>query len=301
MRAISEKRKQIERETGRHKVCRGWRGKLHWENLEWIERRVETALKFCGLYRPGFRNLFDFRIEQVELPFPNLPAAFDGLRLLWLSDFHIEPLEGLTEALLERINPLQYDIAILGGDFPFHYDHTDIAVDRARQITRALLARTPVYGILGNHDRYEMGRLLEQWGVRMMVNEYTRLERDGQAICLIGIDDCHYYLSDDLAAASEGTGDDTFRILLSHSPEIIKKTRPFGFDLCISGHTHGGQVCLPGGFPPVTCASIRRRFSKGLWNHHGMTGYTSRGVGASGIPVRFFCPPEITLLTLNRK
>lgn len=301
MRPISEKRKQVEHETGRHKVCRGWRGRLHWENLEWLERQVEKALRLCGLYQRGFGNLFDLRIERIELSFPNLPPAFDGLRLLWLSDFHIEPLDGLAEALLEHIRPLQYDIAILGGDFAFHYDLTDTAIRRTRQIAEPLLSRTPVYGILGNHDRYEMGRLLEQWGICMMVNEHAFLEKDGQAICLIGIDDCHYYLSDDLAAATEGIDGRTFKILLSHSPEIIKKTPPFGFDLCICGHTHGGQVCLPGGFPLVTCASVRRRFAKGLWQYHGMTGFTSRGIGASGIPVRFFCPPEITLLTLKRK
>lgn len=298
---ISENRIQIERQTGRHKICRHRWGRFHWEDMEWLERLVEKGLRAVGLYRIGFKNLFDFRIEQVEISFANLPEAFDGLRLLWLSDFHIEPLDGLAEALIEAIRPLSYDIAILGGDFAFYYDLNDTAVNRMKIITQSLLARTPVYGILGNHDRYEMGRILEGWGVHILVNEHTRLQRDGQAICLAGVDDCHYYDGDDLAAAAEGIEDGMFTILLSHSPEIIHKTRPFDFNLCLCGHTHGGQVCLPNGFPPVICASVGRRFARGLWQHHGMTGYTSRGIGVSGIPVRFFCPPEITVLTLRRK
>jgi predicted MPP superfamily phosphohydrolase len=298
---ITEKRIEMERLTGRHKICRHWWGRFQWEDMDWLERLIEKTLRAVGLYKIGFGNLFDFRIEKVEIGFANLPEAFDGLRLLWLSDFHIEPLDGLAEALVEAVQPLQYDIAILGGDWAFCYDLNDTAVERMKIIAEPLLARGPVYGILGNHDRYEMGRILQQWGVQMMVNEHTLLGRDGQTICLAAVDDCHYYEGDDLAVAAKGIDSGLFKILLSHSPEIIHKTRPFAFDLCLCGHTHGGQVCLPGGFPPVICASVGRRFARGLWHHHGMTGYTSRGIGVSGIPVRFFCPPEITLLTLRRK
>ncbi len=298
---ISKNRMEMERLTGRHKICRYWWGRFQWEDMEWLERLIEKVLRVTGLYQIGFGNLFDFCVEPVEIGFANLPAAFDGLRLLWLSDFHIEPLDGLAEALVEAVRPLQYDIAILGGDCGFCYDLTDTAVERMKVIAGPLLARGPVYGILGNHDRYEMGRILQQWGVKMLVNEHTRLERNGQAIILAGIDDCHYYDGDDLAAAAKGIDRGLFQILLSHSPEIIHKTRPYDFDLCLCGHTHGGQVCLPGGFPPVICASVGRRFARGLWQRHGMIGYTSRGVGVSGIPVRFYCPPEITLITLRHK
>ncbi len=299
MRPISEKRIELERQTGKHKLRGGWKGLFRWEDMDWLERQIEKGLRFCGFYRLGFRNLFDFCVEEAELSFPNLPDAFDGLRLLWVSDFHIEPLDGLAESLVESLRPIRYDIAVLGGDYAFHYDLTEIAVERTRQITETLLSRGAVYGLLGNHDRYEMGLLLEAWGVRMLVNEEAVLEKDGQTLSLVGIDDCHYYKSDDLAAAVAGLDGDPFRILLSHSPEIINKALPCRIDLCVCGHTHGGQVCLPGGYPPVVCASVPRRYAKGLWRHNGMTGYTSRGIGASGIPVRFCCRPEITLLNLR--
>jgi len=297
---ISKTREEIERKTGKYKLRRSGFAGLTWEDMEQLERLVEKGLRLSGLYKIGFRNLFELRIERVEITFERLPDAFDGLRVLWLSDFHIEPLEGLPETIIKALKPIGYDIAVLGGDCAFHYDLTEKAVEQMRKIAEPLLKRVPVYGILGNHDRYEMGRIMENWGVRMLVNEHCRIERDGQTLYLVGVDDCHYYKGDDLDAASR-IPDDCFKILLSHSPEIINKTDRYMFDLCLCGHTHGGQVCLPNGFPPVICSSVSRRFAKGLWKKGEMVGYTSRGLGVSGIAVRFFCPPEITLLTLRKK
>jgi len=292
---------EIERKTGKYKLRRPGVAGLTWEDMERLERLVEKGLRVSGLYKIGFQNLFDLRIERVEIASDRLPEAFDGLRILWLSDFHIEPLEGLPEALMKAVEPLDYDLAVLGGDCAFHYDLTEKAVEQMQKIAEPLLKHVPVYGILGNHDRYEMGRIMENWGVQMLVNEHSRLERDGQALYLAGVDDCHYYKGDDLEAASFGIPNDCFKILLSHSPEIVNKTDGYLFDLCLCGHTHGGQVCLPNGFPPVTCSSVSRRFAKGFWKKDAMLGYTSRGIGVSGIAVRFFCPPEITLLTLRKK
>lgn len=298
---LTKNRKEIEQKTGRHKLRRLGLAALTWEDMEWLERMVEKGLRAAGLFSIGFKNLYDLRVELVELEFERLPEAFDGLRLLWLSDFHIEPLDELPDALLKVLDSLSFDLAILGGDCAFHYDLTGKAVEMMKKIAMPLLDKVPVYGILGNHDRYEMGRILEQWGIRVLVNENCRLERDGQAIYLAGVDDCHYYKGDDLAAAAEKIPSGSFSILLSHSPEIVNKTDGYLFDLCLCGHTHGGQVCLPNGFPPVICASVSRRFAKGLWTKGRMVGYTSRGIGVSGITVRFFCPPEITFLTLRKK
>jgi len=298
---ISGNRVEIERKTGKYKLRRKGLAGFTWEDMERLERLVEKGLRAVGLYQVGFQNLFDFRTELIEAAFARLPDAFDGFRVLWLSDFHIEPLEGLAEALISHLAPLSFDIAILGGDCAFHYDLTEAAVARMRTIAEPLLKRAPVYGILGNHDRYEMGKILEQWGVRMLVNEHCRLERDGQVLYLTGVDDCHYFKGDDLDTAAEGIPSDSFSILLSHSPEIIHKTDGHSIDLCLCGHTHGGQVCLPGGFPPVICASVSRKYARGLWQKGRMKGYTSRGIGVSGIPVRFFCPPEVTLLTLRKE
>ena len=99
--------------------------------------------------------------------------------------------------------------------------------------------------------------------------------------------------------ATAGLNGDGFRLALSHSPEFMRRLARNAADMMISGHTHGGQICLPNGSPIVTGASVPRHCVKGRWQYHTLTGYTSRGVGASGVPVRFNCPGEITLLTLK--
>jgi hypothetical protein len=95
--------------------------------------------------------------------------------------------------------------------------------------------------------------------------------------------------------------DGAFRIVVCHSPEMYEMAAGAGCSLYLGGHTHGGQVCLPGGVAIVTCATIPRRMLKGRWRWGDMAGYTSRGSGASGVAVRFFCRPEITVVTLRRK
>ncbi len=134
----------------------------------------------------------------------------------------------------------------------------------------------------------------------MLLNENVCLEKNSEKIYLAGMDDCHYYGADDLELADAGITDSAFKIMICHSPEQYLKAESAGFDLYLTGHTHGGQVCLPGGGILVKGASVPRKILKGKWRYRSMTGYTSRGVGPSSIPVRFFCPPEMTFITLKR-
>ncbi len=300
MKAISQQRHLVEAEQHRHKVRRGIFWSLHWENLPWLELCVGQLLKWTGLWRRGFANVLNVRVRDQMIVLKGLPEAFEGLRILWISDLHIDPLDGLAELILERTSGLDYDFCVLGGDYCFDHEITDAAVERMGTLAGALVGRSAVYAILGNHDPYAMGQALESAGVRVLVNEHVRLDRDGQSLWLLGVADAHYYGADDLEAAMAGVPDEAFKILLFHTPEGYTKGAAAGVDLFLAGHTHGGQVCLPNGFAPVTCASIPRRMIRGLWEHEGMVGYTSRGAGASGLPVRFNCPGEITLLTLRR-
>jgi hypothetical protein len=132
-------------------------------------------------------------------------------------------------------------------------------------------------------------------GIRMLLNENHVLERGNQRIHLAGIDDAHFYQVDNIEKAASGIPQEEFSILISHTPEIYRHAAHAGFDLLISGHTHGGQICLPGGVPLTLDSNLPRRFGAGSWDYHGMLGYTSRGTGSSVVPVRFNCPPEITL------
>jgi predicted MPP superfamily phosphohydrolase len=161
-----------------------------------------------------------------------------------------------------------------------------------------LLGHRPL-GILGNHDFADMIEPLETVGLRILMNDSVRIDRDGSAIWICGVDDPHIYRTHDLAAARKHVPSDGCAILLSHSPETYLEASALGYAFHLSGHTHGGQICLPGGIPVLTNARVPRRLVAGSWRQGEMVGYTSRGAGGSAIAARLFCPPEITLHTLR--
>jgi len=137
-------------------------------------------------------------------------------------------------------------------------------------------------------------------GIRMLLNESEVIERGGQHLYLAGIDDAHFYRMDNIEKAASAIPLDEFSILISHTPEVYRQAADAKFNLLLSGHTHGGQICLPGGFPITLDSVLPRSMGSGAWKYHDMLGYTSVGAGSSVVPVRFNCPPEITLHHLHR-
>ena len=117
---------------------------------------------------------------------------------------------------------------------------------------------------------------------------------------MAGIDDAHYYRVDNIEKVASLVPVGECAILLSHTPEIYRQAAHAGFDLLLAGHTHGGQICLPGAIPITLDSALPRRLGSGAWRHAGMAGYTSVGAGSSIVAVRFNCPPEITLHRLRR-
>jgi hypothetical protein len=141
---------------------------------------------------------------------------------------------------------------------------------------------------------------LEAMGIRILLNECEAIAREDQCIFLSGIDDAHFYRMDNLEKASHQIPDGAFSILLSHTPEIYRQAAHANFNLMLSGHTHGGQICLPGSIPITLESALPRRMGAGAWKYNNMIGYTSVGAGSSIVPVRLNCPPEITLHCLHR-
>ena len=137
-------------------------------------------------------------------------------------------------------------------------------------------------------------------GVRILLNESEPIARGDQRIYLAGIDDAHFYRVDNIEKAALQIPENSFSILLSHTPEVYRQAAHANFNLMLSGHTHGGQICLPGSIPIKLEAVLPRRMGAGAWQYQNMTGYTSVGVGSSVLPVRLNCPPEITLHCLRR-
>jgi predicted MPP superfamily phosphohydrolase len=237
------------------------------------------------------------RHNRIQLP--ELPAAFDGFTLLHLSDMHVDMSQDAMHRLIELLHEIDYDICVLTGDYrgktfgPFEETLEGMARVRAH-------LKEPVYGVLGNHDTIRMVPGLEEMGIQMLLNESICIERGDECIHLVGIDDAHYYRVDNIEKAASGIHHTEFSILLSHTPEIYRQAAHADFNLLLSGHTHGGQVCLPGKIPITLDSVLPRHMGSGAWEYHNMTGYTSVGVGSSVVSVRFNCLPEITLHTLHQ-
>ena len=272
---------------------------FHIENWYSIHSFIRAALMLSGLYWRGRRNAERIQAKHNTISFAKLPAAFDGFTLLQISDLHVEQSEGAMRRLSELVPTLNYDLCVLTGDYrgptfgPF-----DAALAGMKRLRAGL--REPVYGVLGNHDTIRMVPGLEEMGIRMLLNECVPIARDGQTIYLAGIDDAHYFRVDNIEKAAAEIPHDGFSMLLSHTPEIYRQAAHAGFDLLLSGHTHGGQICLPGSIPITLDSVLPRSMGAGSWKYHEMIGYTSVGAGTVIVPVRINCLPEITLHRLRR-
>jgi predicted MPP superfamily phosphohydrolase len=202
--------------------------------------------------------------------------------------------EELARAIIEAVRPLEYDVCVLTGDYRFQTcGDSEPTVENMRRLRANLVGH--IYGVLGNHDSVLMVPEFERMGISMLMNESVRLERDGASLHLVGIDDAHYFGVDNLEKALAAVPRDSPSVLLSHTPEVYRQAAHATVDLLLCGHTHGGQICLPGGWPLILDARIPRRLGRGAWTHGGMQGYTSPGAGASVVEVRLNCPPEVTV------
>lgn len=272
---------------------------FHPENWYSVHSLIRNSLRLVGLYRRGQRNTLNIQVRENEIRLPGLPDAFDGFTLLQLSDIHADIYPPAVHAMVKKVRDLEYDVCVLTGDYRAK---THGPIDEAIEWMSVLIGglRQPVYGVLGNHDSIRMLPALEAMGIRMLINEHRLIKRDGAVLYLVGIDDAHYYRVDNIEKAVENVPPDVSTILLSHTPEIYRQAAHAGFDAMLCGHTHGGQICLPGGIPITLDARCPRHLGSGPWKHHKMLGYTSVGTGSSIVNVRLNCPPEVTLHRLRQ-
>ncbi len=278
----------------------GRHSRLRWKLLKALVGLFGLGLRCLGLYRRGLRNALDIQLTRLDLEFPDLPAAFDGFRILQLSDLHLDALPGTMEAARAVVAEVEADLCVLTGDYRLRVSgpHEQILPSMAA-LAGAVRARHGIWAILGNHDCAAIAEAFERLGITMLINETLSLARDGGALHLTGTDDVHYYFTEAANSALSGAPDG-FKIALVHSPELADVAAGHGFRLYLAGHTHGGQICLPGGRPILTHLDRHRRLASGLWRHGAMRGYTSKGVGVSALPVRFNSRGEVVLITLRR-
>jgi uncharacterized protein len=284
-----------------HEARKAGRGSnpFHIETSALSALPIEYALRIAGMFRRGRQNAEQVQVLHNRVCAKGLPDAFDGFSILQLSDLHCDTSVPAMQRVAELLPTLRYDMCVLTGDFrgatfgPFDAALATIADLRAE-------IRGPVYGVLGNHDSIRMILPLELMGIRLLMNESEPIVRRGQGIHIAGVDDAHFYRTHHVRKARAAIPSHGFSILLSHTPEIFRQAAGAGFSLLLSGHTHGGQICLPGGIPITLASDLPRNLGRGAWKHQAMDGYTSAGAGSSVVPVRFNCPPEITLHYLEK-
>jgi predicted MPP superfamily phosphohydrolase len=241
-------------------------------------------------------------VERVALSFPELPAGLEGLRLVQLSDLHRSHTVGEAEIAraVERANALQPDLAVLTGDYITH------ALGYVQSCAAALAGlRAPLgrFAILGNHDHYAgagiVAAALSEAGLTMLRNEARPVERGGDRLWVVGVDDA-LARRNDLAGALRGIPTAAFKVALIHEPDAANETAAYHpVQLQLSGHSHGGQIRLPG-IGALHLPRMARRYPMGLYRIGGLQLYTNRGVGRLQPAIRINCPPEITLITLSR-
>lgn len=271
---------------------------FHLENWYSVHSVIRNTLKLTGLYWRGLGNAQRINVRQVSITRQDLPPLFDGFTILHISDMHVDMNAAPMQRLVELLAHINYDLCVLTGDYRGKtYGPYDAALDGLAQVRRCL--KPPVYGVLGNHDTVRMVPRLEEMGIRMLLNESEAIVRGDERNFLAGIDDAHYYRVDNIEKGASLIPRNEFSILLSHTPEIYRQAAHADFRLFLSGHTHGGQVCLPSSVPLTLDSALPRHLGSGAWKYHSMDGYTSVGVGSSIVPVRFNCPPEIRLHQLR--
>ncbi len=237
-------------------------------------------------------------LERVEIKLKRLPKKLDGFRIIHLSDIHHSPftnLEHITRAvkIANRLNP---DMFVLTGDY---VSHENEYIAPVAKVLGELKAEFGTYACLGNHDHWTDADFITESfrreNINVLINEGFRFKTFDSSFWLAGVDD-YMVGKTDVAASMRGAFPDEMKILLAHNPIIIHQAAKFGVDLMLSGHTHGGQVQMRDTRKRIF---TKRKLTNGLHRRKDTQIYITRGIGTVVLPVRYQCPPEISLLELR--
>ena len=237
-------------------------------------------------------------LERVEITLKRLPKKLDGFKIIQLSDTHHSPFTGLEliKRAVKIANRLRPDMFLLTGDYVSH--EREYIAPVAAELGK-LKSRYGTYACLGNHDHWTdaglVTHLFRGEGINMLINEGLRIEARGASFWLAGVDD-YMVGKTDVPAAMKGSYPDEMKLLLAHNPIIFREAARVGIDLTLSGHTHGGQVKMRDDAKRIF---PQRRLKAGLHKRRNSQVYITRGIGTVVLPVRYQCPPEISLLELR--
>jgi uncharacterized protein len=259
----------------------------------------------CILLYP-FYEAAHITVVNSQLRSSRLPAAFSGLKIVFISDIHYGALFSSRRVydLVAQVNALEPDVILLGGDYG---EDSQGALDFFA-LAPAFRAAVCVAGTVGNHDRTipdsnlgEIMRAMRLNGIEPLVNSAILLKRGADSLAICSVDD-YYNGFPDIQKAAEGAADADFTLFMPHTPDILPDAyfamgdKPW-FDLALSGHTHGGQIAVFG-HSVLTASIYRDRYRSGWYSENGVDILVTNGVGTSVVPVRIGAPPQIHLLTL---
>ena len=235
----------------------------------------------------------DLDYIELDLTFNDLPEEFDGFSILHLSDLHIDGLPEIADVIVKFVSGQKYDLCVMTGDYRFETQgmYKQI-IEPLKKITSKIKSKNGILAVLGNHDTWRITGFAEELGVQFLINESISIAKGNNKITITGTDDPFSYFTNDEVEALE-ENNEGFKIALVHTTELSKVASQKNYKLYLCGHTHGGQICLPGGIPLITHQYKGRKYFRGIWHINGMTGFTSRGCGVSGIPMRFFSRGEV--------
>lgn len=292
------RRKNLERRHSDTRVFGGGTTFFHPENSLLSESLLRGVLKLAGMLDRGRRNAMDIGVRENPVTLPRLPKGFNGFTVLQISDLHLDSRPDFAPRLAEVVAPLEYDLCVLTGDYRFHTSGDVRPSLMGLSLLREVL-KGDAYAVLGNHDSSDMIPDMLAMGYELLYNASVPIQREAQKIYLVGVDDPHFFQTDDLEKALIAVPDGIPRILLAHSPEIYRVAETADVDFLVCGHTHGGQIALPGGKVLYKNARCPARLASGNWQYGSLKGYTSVGAGSSLLDVRFNCRPEVVLHRLH--
>lgn len=237
-------------------------------------------------------------VQHVKVSLVDWPAGLDGLRIAHVSDLHFRERNRVTDAAQELLLTLDYDWVAATGDFGVVRGQWRAAADLTSEFFEPIVARRPVYAVLGNHDdpNIATGR---KCPIQFLRNSSVTIQHNGTSLQLAGVDQ-NVRDAENLTGAMGDAADGVATILLAHYPSIIFRVPPGRVALVLAGHTHGGQIRLPG----LGCLwpndAISGRMARGLSDVSGTKLHVSAGIGVSPpIRWRFNCPAEVSILTLR--
>ncbi len=257
----------------------------------------ELVANFSKVAKYAIDEANSLSLERITVNIARLPKKLDGFKIIHLSDIHHSPLTGLAhiERTVKIVNRLRPDMIALTGDF---VSHDAEYIKPVAKVLGELAAECGVHACLGNHDHWTDPEMVASElmanGINVLINQGQRVDVRDASFWLGGVDD-HMVGKTDLAAALKGSFPDEMKILLAHNPIIFRQVIRVGVDLTLSGHTHGGQVRVR----DSNRRMIRRRRVAGLHTRKGSNIYITRGIGTVVLPVRYQCPPEISMLELR--